>query len=158
MPHDIVGFDAHDHGACVASALSRAESECQARGIRFTPVRRRVLELLLEGHTALGAYDILARLSDEGLGSKPPVAYRALGFLVDHGLAHRIEKLNAFVACSKPGVLHDPAFMICRSCHKVAEAEPVMPLGPQAGEAGFQIEHVVVEAEGLCPACQTRTE
>lgn len=149
-------FGAHDHGACVAAALAAAEAVCAARGAQLTPVRRRVLEILLEQHGAMGAYDVLGRLDAEGLGKQPPVAYRALAFLVDQGLAHRIEKLNAFVACSHPGGAHAPAFMICRSCGTVAEAEAGTggALGDRAAEAGFRIERTVMEAEGLCPACQ----
>jgi len=148
-------FAGHDHAACVAGAMALATRLCAERGARFTPLRRRVLEILLESHRAMGAYDVLARLGAEGLGSKPPIAYRALTFLVDQGFAHRIERLNAFVACVHPGAAHRPAFMICRSCRKVAEAETA-PGGPFAlGSApGFRIEQIVVEAEGLCPACQ----
>lgn len=149
-------FDVHDHGACMTANLAAAEALCAARGVQFTPVRRRVLEILLESHGAMGAYDVLARLNAEGLGKQPPVAYRALSFLVEQGFAHRIEKLNAFVACMHPGSGHAPAFMICRGCGTVAEAlaEVGGTLGDQAAAAGFRIERTVVEAEGLCPACQ----
>lgn len=152
-------FGAHDHGACVAAALTAADALCAARGVQFTPVRRRVLEILLESHGAMGAYDVLARLDGEGLGKQPPVAYRALSFLVEQGLAHRIEKLNAFVACTGPGRAHAPAFMICRSCGTVAEAEAGAggALGERAAQAGFRIERTVMEAEGLCPACLAAT-
>lgn len=150
------GFARHDHGLCVSRAIAAAEDACQSRKVQLTPVRRRVLEILLEAHEAMGAYDLLARLDREGLGSKPPVAYRALGFLVEQGFAHRIERLNAFVACAHPGAAHDPAFMICRACGTVAEAaaSPDGPLGRSAAAAGFRIEQTVVEAQGLCPACQ----
>jgi Fur family transcriptional regulator, zinc uptake regulator len=121
----------------------------------LTPARRRVLEILLESHAALGAYDVLARLDAEGLGSKPPVAYRALGFLVDQGFVHRIERLNAFVACAHPGAAHDPAFMICRSCGMIAEARTAdQSLSQTAAATGFRVEQTVIEAEGLCPTCQ----
>ena len=80
--------------------MTAAEALCAARKLQLTPVRKRVLEILLEAHEAMGAYDVLARLAAEGLGSKPPVAYRALGFWVEQGLVHRIEKLNAYVACA----------------------------------------------------------
>jgi hypothetical protein len=63
-----------------------------ARGVRLTPVRRRVLEILLEEHKAMGAYDVLTRLAAEGFGNQPPVAYRALEFLEDQGFAHRIRR------------------------------------------------------------------
>ena len=99
----VVGFQKHDHARCVRSGLAAAEAECRVRKLRLTPVRRRALELLLSEHRALGAYDLLARLSDEGLGSQPPVAYRALDFLVKAGFAHKIEALNAYLACAHLG-------------------------------------------------------
>lgn len=151
---DTLGFTKHDHGSCVHAALAAAEAACAARNVQLTPVRRRVLEILLESHAAMGAYDVLARLDAEGLGSKPPIAYRALGFLVDQGFAHRVERLNAFVACAHPGAVHDPAFMICRGCGKVAEAQADATLDKTAAASGFQVEQTVIEAEGLCPACQ----
>lgn len=149
------GFGAHDHGFCVAAGLAAADAACAARKVQFTPVRRRTLEILLEAHAALGAYDVLARLDADGFGAKPPVAYRALAFLVDQGFVHRIERLNAFVACAHPDTIHDPAFMICRSCGTVAEAQAVASaLDISAAHAGFQIEQTVIEAEGLCPTCR----
>ena len=153
----VVGFAEHDHGRCVSSALDAADAYCEREGLRFTAVRRRALEILLESHVALGAYDVLSRLERDGLGSQPPLAYRALAFLVDHGFAHRVERLNAFVACARPGVRHDPAFMICTGCRTVAET-PTEPgrtaLGRRARASGFRIESTVLEAEGLCAGCQ----
>ncbi|WP_458791278.1 transcriptional repressor [Yoonia sp. MH D7] len=150
-----LGFAAHDHTTCVSSALKVALEACAARGVQMTPVRKRALEILLESHTAMGAYDMLARLSAEGLGSKPPVAYRALAFLVEQGFVHRIERLNAFIACAHPGDKHDPAFMICRTCGTVAEAQiSNTKLDASAAQSGFQIEQTVIEAQGICPACQ----
>lgn len=137
------------------SALQAAEQTCAIKGLQLTPIRRRVLEILLEAHAALGAYDVLDRLATEGLGSKPPVAYRALSFLVENGFAHRIERLNAFVACAIPGEKHAPAFMICRACRSVAESEAgTFDLVLSAKNSGFHIEQTVMEAEGLCPKCQ----
>lgn len=153
---DPVGFGRHDHAHCVQSALDQADERCAAQGLRFTPVRRAALECLLQDHRALGAYEVLDRLREAGFGSQPPVAYRALEFLVAHGFAHRIERLNAFVACAHPGAAHSPAFMICRSCDAVAEAQSAAArgdLGEAARTVGFRIERTVVEAEGLCPDC-----
>ena len=156
MSPDPLGFATHDHSTCVQSAMTSARAICAERGVQFTPVRQRSLEILLETHAAIGAYDMLERLSAEGLGSKPPVAYRALSFLVDQGFVHRIERLNAFIACAHPGAAHDPAFMICRACGTVAEAQSAgSSLGASAALSGFQIEQTVIEAEGLCPSCQT---
>lgn len=157
-PPQTSGFEEHDHTRCIRSAMTAAEAACAAHNLRLTPVRRRTLEILLEAHEAMGAYDVLARLDAEGFGSKPPVAYRALTFLVDAGLAHRIERLNAFVACTHPGDAHDPAFMICRSCGTVAESEAGSAMQRSAAAAGFQIERTVLEAEGICPTCQPQAE
>ena len=152
----LASFAQHDHGHCVSTAMQAADAACTARGVQFTPVRRRVLEILAEAHAAMGAYDVLARLNAEGLGSQPPVAYRALTFLVDQGFAHRIERLNAFVACAHPGADHAPVFLICRACGTVAETQADLggTLGVRAAQSGFRIEQTVVEAQGLCPDCQ----
>ncbi|EDZ44403.1 zinc uptake regulation protein [Rhodobacteraceae bacterium HTCC2083] len=139
--------------------MAQIEAHCAKEGLQLTPVRRRVLEILLHEHRALGAYDILDKLRSEGLGSQPPVAYRALDFLVTHGFAHKIERLNAFVACAHPGEVHDPAFLICRKCDGVAEAQTKSvrgQLGSSAEIAGFQIERAVLEAVGVCPNCAER--
>lgn len=153
---DILGFARHNHRSCVKQALTQADNYCREHKLRFTETRRRTLSILLEGHTAMGAYDVLERLNSEGLGSEPPIAYRALAFLVDHGFAHRVEKLNAYVACSHPGAEHQPAFLICVDCGAVAEA----PVNGQSGRlaqtakrSGFQISNTVMEAEGQCPKC-----
>lgn len=150
-------FHDHDHAHCTGDVLARAEAITTASGARLTPVRRRVLEILVEAHRALGAYDVLQRLSAEGFGNQPPVAYRALDFLVEQGLAHRIQRLNAFTACMHAGENHAPAFLICRVCDTVAEA-PVAPvraaLDAAAAELGFTVERASIEALGLCPTCK----
>ena len=153
----MLGFDDHDHAACVRGTLAAAEAESARQGLRLTPVRRRALEILLAEHRALGAYDLLALLSEEGLGTQPPVAYRALDFLVKAGFAHKIEALNAYIACAHLGADHAPAFLICRACRQVAETETAPArgrLGDAARAAGFEIERTVIEATGLCPACR----
>jgi Fur family zinc uptake transcriptional regulator len=151
-----LAFAQHDHSHCAADVLARAEVIAADQGARMTPVRRRVLEILLEEHKAMGAYEVLQRLAAEGFGHQPPVAYRALEFLVDQGLAHRIRRLNAFAACMHPGEAHAPAFLICKGCNIVAEAPaaPVRAALDRAAEAlGFVIERTNIEALGLCPTC-----
>lgn len=155
-PLATIGFEQHDHTHCIAEALDAAQAMCATRKLQFTPARRRVLEILLQEHRAMGAYEILPQLAEAGLGSQPPVVYRALDFLVQNGLVHRVERLNAYTACAHPGQDHVPAFLICRACKAVAEAETALDqgrLGHAAQAADFTIERVVVEAEGLCPSC-----
>jgi len=151
----MIGFEAHDHTHCIAEGVDVAAERCRAAGLQLTEGRRRVLEILLSEHRALGAYEVLEIL---GKGAQPPMAYRALDFLVKNGFAHRIERLNAFIACAHPGTDHSPAFLICRVCDAVAEApsEPTKGrLGEAAKAAGFKIERAVVEAVGVCPNCET---
>ncbi len=153
---DPLGFEAHDHAGCIDTAIAAAEAHCAEHGLRFTPVRRSALEFLLREHRAIGAYEMLDLLRDAGYGSQPPVAYRALEFLVANGFAHKIERLNAFIACAHPGATHSPAFMICRDCQSVAEAHSSPArgiLGDAAKATGFQIEGTMIEAVGLCPTC-----
>lgn len=161
VKNGLLGFSHHDHDSCVRDALIAADTRCAKDGLRLTPVRRRVLEILLQEHRALGAYAILDNLREEGFGSQPPVAYRALDFLVTNDLAHKIERLNAFIACVRPGKGHAPAFMICRLCDAVAEtnsAPAQSALFETARATGFRIERTVVEAEGVCPACIDKAE
>lgn len=154
-----LAFAAHDHAHCADGVMARAEAVSEAHGARLTPVRRRALEILLQSHRALGAYEVLQKLAEDGYGNQPPVAYRALDFLVDHGLAHRIRRLNAFAACMHPGEAHSPVFFICRACDAVAEAPVDAVRGALEAAArplGFAIERANVEALGLCPACAER--
>lgn len=155
MPN--TAFTRHDHTKCVRTALGAADALCETRKARMTPTRRRVLEILLEEHKAIGAYDLLERLRVDGIADKPPVAYRALNFLIEQGFVHRIEKLNAYVACDAPEVSHNPMFLICDTCHNVAEQPTDLPdnLGATSKDAGgFLIQTMVIEAQGLCPNCQ----
>jgi Fur family zinc uptake transcriptional regulator len=140
----------------IALALAEAERRCAAKGGRLTPGRRRTLAILLESDRPLGAYEILERLADDGFKAQPPVAYRALDFLMEHGLVHKVRRLNAFTACAHPDAAHSAAFLICRLCGGVAEtcADPKKgELGRAARELGFAIERTIVEAEGVCASC-----
>ena len=137
-------------------SIQQAEQYCQENGLNFTPVRRKVLEILLQKNTAIGAYEILDLLREAGFKNQPPVAYRALEFLVQNGFAHKIEQLNSFIGCMHPGKNHSPAFMICRNCDSVSEEEALtrnFSVSQIASKAGFTVEKAVIEARGLCHSC-----
>lgn len=153
---EITAFDGHDHSACVQHTLATAEARCSENGLRLTEIRRKVLELLLIEHKALGAYDLLERLAAEGWSRQPPVVYRALAFLTENGLAHKVERLNAYIACAHPDERHAPVFLICTRCDRVAEgmAHLDTALGDVARETGFTVERAAIEAVGVCPACR----
>ncbi|MDX1575005.1 MAG: transcriptional repressor, partial [Kiloniellales bacterium] len=147
----------HDHDLCIERALSKAERLCQRRGARLTTLRKRVLALVWTSHSPVGAYDVLARLSEDHGRTAPPTVYRALEFLLEQGLVHRIESLNAFVGCPDPGVTHSGQFLICRDCGAAAEMDVRAidkAISAQAAACGFAVEGKTVEVRGLCPACQ----
>ena len=148
-------FKKHDHGSCFKTTLVAFENHCSENGLQCTPLRRKVLEFLLKDHRPIGAYEILDLLRQEGLSSKPPIAYRVLDFLIEQGFAHKIQGLNAFVACSFPGDSHSPAFMICRKCEKVAEMED-RESGINLKKTSlteFKIEEAFIEIRGICNSC-----
>lgn len=154
-------FAPHDHRVCVQHAMDAAERACSDRGLRLTEMRRRVLRVLLREHRAIGAYDILHALSRDGERVQPPTVYRALDFLTRAGLAHRVHLLNAYVACAQSGTDHQPALLVCETCHAVAE-EPQTAAPRQvtraAEQAGFAPRSAVVEMPGQCPACRAAAQ
>lgn len=147
----------HDHGACVEEALRAAGELCARRGVRLTPLRRRVLELVWDSHHPVGAYELLERLGRERARVAPPTVYRTLAFLAEHGLVHRIDTLNAFVGCVQPRASHRAHFLICRHCRGVAEIDDgalARALDDATDQAGFLLETATVELTGLCQRCR----
>jgi Fur family zinc uptake transcriptional regulator len=146
--------------------LNRAEAICEQRGANLTALRRNVLGMILDAGSPTGAYELLNRLRLTRRGAAPPTVYRALEFLLEQGLIHRVERLSAFVGCIA-GCTVDPdgkrpthaaQFLICRKCGRVREMEDhdvSKVLAKAAREAGFSISIATVEAEGLCSACRT---
>jgi Fur family zinc uptake transcriptional regulator len=148
-------FDAKTEGA-----LERAANACASRGAQLTPLRRTVLGLVLQSPTPVGAYALLDQLKTDRGGAAPPTVYRALDFLMAQRLVHRLEKLNAFVACHvhECGADHDhPAqFLICGRCGTVTELEEpsiTRAVEAAAGRAGFAPTRATVEVEGTCRTC-----
>jgi len=122
--------------------------------------RRRVLELVWTSHEPVGAYDLLSKLGDDGRKAAPPTVYRALDFLLDQGLVHRIESLNAFIGCPSPKAVHSGQFLLCTGCGTAAEiVDPGIQaaLAGAAAKAGFRPGHVTLEIKGLCRHCQAGT-
>ncbi len=142
------------HAFDVAAGLLEAERVCTAAGESLTPLRRDVMELLLRAHGPAKAYDLLQALTAGA--AKPPTIYRALEFLQRMGLAHRIESLNAFIACGIGACAKNAGFLICTACGWAEEllADPVnAALEGAASERGFRIAGAVIEARGLCRDC-----
>lgn len=156
IAHDAFACSSHAHGRCKRDALAAAEKACAREGAKLTPVRRRVLELIWDSHEPLGAYALLDGLATDGHRPAPPTVYRALDFLLEHGLVHRIDSLNAFVGCQHPGDIHRSLFLICRVCHRAQElpADKVTKsVAGAAAEHGFTPEKMTMEVEGICGRC-----
>lgn len=146
---------------CIAKALADAEAICARNGLSLTSLRRRVLELVWQSHKPIKAYDMLALLQKEMPSAQPPTIYRALTFLLDNQLIHKIQSLNAFIGChhAASGGKHC-YFMICSLCAEALEMQHHtigQNLTETARQQHFLVQHVTVEIEGICRNCQTST-
>ena len=145
----------------VSQVLDRAEALCQERGARLTEQRKAVLGLLCASEKPLSAYELLERMRGVVRNPAPPTVYRALDFLVEHGLVHRLESLNAYVGCAHPDHPHASQFMICDDCGDVAEVEDpsvAMSLKAAGNEIGFRTRRPVVELLGTCAQCSSERD
>lgn len=145
-----------DHATCVTEAIARAEAICQKTGKKLTAQRRWVLELIWQSQKPVGAYDLLEAMSATGKRYSPPTVYRALDFLIDAGLVHRLESLNAYVGCSDPSHTHSGQFLICTQCQAVVELDdPAInaSIRERTERLGFAPSSVGLEVQGLCREC-----
>ena len=150
-------FQQHDHSHCISSALQQAKQLCQERNVRLTPVRELVLELVWQSHQPLGAYELLPMLGAKGFSSAPPTVYRALEFLQEQGLIHRLASINAYTGCCNPGTPHEGHFLLCLSCHQVLELDThalQKSLQSSASVHGFTIAQQTIEVTGYCARCK----
>ena len=155
---NVLAFTRHDHADCQQHLLQSAHKLCTQRSVRLTPRRLQVLKILLRSHQPMGAYEVLQTMNEIEKNITPPIVYRALEFLQQQGLVHRIESQNAFIACIHPGHDDTAQFLICDKCQRVAELEnQQLPAIQQARDLGFEAGHAVVEIKGLCAACRSNT-
>lgn len=150
-------YHKHDHGQCIKTALEQAQAICKERGARLTPLRQQVLEEIWSSHISLGAYDLLDRLTVmNGKRVAPPTVYRALDFLLQLGLIHKINSLNTYIGCTNPSQQHQACLMICKHCHIVLEINNSglrTELESSVADSGFLLESSTVEMVGSCPNC-----
>ncbi|MBO88371.1 MAG: Fur family transcriptional regulator [Rickettsiales bacterium] len=148
----------HDHSECVDEAIAMAVKVCREKSARFTYLRKRVLELIWASHKPVGAYDILDMMNDSADARVAPMTvYRAIDFLMENGLVHRIASRNAYVGCRHPGAIHEGQFLLCRDCGRFAEIEELAiskALLSGAKRAGFDALSPLIEIEGRCQDCR----
>lgn len=146
-----------DHTHCTAQALRRAERLCADRAVKLTPLRRQVLQLVWRSHRPAGAYELLSALRRLHPGAEPPTVYRALAFLREHGMVHRLASLKAFIGCPAPHQGRMAHFLICSRCGEVREMqdpEIAKAVTSRAANVEFQLADQVVELHGLCAQCR----
>lgn len=151
----------HDFASDPDAALAAADAFFHKTGVRFTPLRRRVFEIILRAGKPIGAYDILERLRDHGKIAAPISVYRVLDFLIEQRFVHRLATINAYMACVTPEDPHAAQFLICQSCGSVSEiSDPAMDkaIADGAKAADFRVSYPLVEIMGVCSHCTRSTQ
>ena len=147
----------HDHPN-VETRLAEAEMLCINTGARLTPLRKEVLELILNASGPMGAYDLLAKIkSNADRPAAPPTVYRTLDFLLEKGLIHRLTSINAYIPCCHPREGHQAAFLICTQCKAVTEASAqslLQQLADLSAADNFNAQHSIIEISGVCQQCR----
>lgn len=145
----------------MSQVLARAENLCQARGVRLTDQRKTVLRLLCLADKPLSAYELLERMRGTVKNPTPPTVYRALDFLLEQGLAHKLASLHAYVGCTHPDHPHAGQFLICEDCGEVSEVEDACvsdSLTSAGTTIGFRVKHSIVEMLGTCARCAAASQ
>ncbi|OHX18692.1 transcriptional regulator [Chromobacterium amazonense] len=136
--------------------LAAAEHHCAARGSKLTDLRRQVLELVLNHRGVVKAYQVLADLQQQRGSAAPPTVYRALDFLVEHGLLHKVDALNGFIVCDHFDCQHESLILVCEQCGRVNEvdaADGLASLRDMAQAAGFTLSPQNLVLAGRCQSC-----
>ena len=153
--HDTHAHHPHHHDA--KGFVRAVEHASEERGLRLTPLRKEVLELIAAAHKPIKAYDLLDLLREKHGNAAPPTVYRALDFLLENGFIHKLESINAFVSCHHPAEAHQVPFLICDTCSSAQEVcdERVADLiEAQARALGFRPQAQTLEVHGICKNCR----
>tara|TARA_S200000501_G_scaffold170948_3_gene161054 strand:- start:1889 stop:2347 length:459 start_codon:yes stop_codon:yes gene_type:complete len=145
-----------DHKTCINEALIKAETICKQKGVKFTKLRKQVLKLIWKSHSYVKAYDLLEELKKIDSSAKPPTVYRSLDFLIDNGFIHKVQSLNAFVACTHPQEHKECYFLICKNCKSIEEccSEKISKvMNSEATRNNFNTNQVTLEISGICQEC-----
>ncbi len=153
----------HDHSACIHSAMQQAEQICQKAGVRLTALRRQVLELIWQSHSPLGAYALMEMLeqTSERKRVAPPTVYRALDFLLEQQLIHKVHSLNAYIGCTHPTQNHSDTLFICLHCgftEEVSSRSIQQAINLSASQQRFSVKQKVLEITGYCSKCKGAME
>lgn len=140
----------------VEDFIRQAEILCEKHALRFTELRKQVLSLVCHAEQPLGAYALLDLMKASGRSAAPPTVYRALDFLQEQGLVHRLASNNTYLACAHPQHQHEAVFLVCKQCGVTQELHTdgvYKAVEAKAYKVGFKVEHASVEVTGLCVNC-----
>lgn len=152
-------IDCKDHNECVDKAIFQAESICDNNNLRFTELRRRVFEIILNSHQPAKAYDILSELQKVDPAAKPSTVYRTLDFLLECGLIHKLQSSNSYAPCSHPNRHNQCYFLICEICNEIKECcsdKLTTVINDIAKVNNFISKNITVEINGICPLCSKK--
>lgn len=147
----------HDHHDDARSFVAAVEHASNERGLRLTPLRREVLELVASAGKPVKAYDLLDRLREKHGNAAPPTVYRALDFLLENSFIHKLESINAYVSCHHPAEAHQVPFLICDKCQcaqEVCDERVAELIEAQAKAFGFRPQAQTLEVHGICKNCR----
>ncbi len=148
----------HDHNSCIDKAILEAILICKANNLRFTDLRQKVFEIILKTHKPVKAYDVLSELQQKDPSAKPPTVYRALDFLLEYGLVHKIHSLNSYSPCSHPKKHNQCCFLICEKCNQIKECcdeSLFKAIQNTTNSNKFDPKNTIIEISGTCNKCNS---
>lgn len=140
----------------VQESLAEAERRCMRSGARLTDLRRSIFEILLTAHKPVKAYDIIECMRDRGQRLTPASIYRTLEFLLEHGLAHRVNALNAYVPCTGPHEEQALLLFVCSECRETTEIDDSVlydAVRSRLDGLGLSLRDGCIEIQGTCRNC-----
>ena len=149
-------IECKNHSNCINKAIIEADSICNKHNLRFTDLRKKVFEIILQNHQPAKAYDVLSRLQKEDNSAKPSTVYRTLDFLLEYGLIHKLHSSNTYTTCSHPKKYHQCYFLICDKCNEIKECcdeNLTKAVNNITKKNKFEAKNITVEINGLCNAC-----
>ena len=147
----------HDHRKCSKKVIQNAEETCLKFSLNFTPIRKKVLEIISSNHKPSRAYDLLEKLRDDGFCDKPPTIYRALDFLIENKIVHKLNTINAYVACFDEESEEISCFLICEMCQEIEEFHNKnlnKVLTNIGKKRGIEIKNLNLEIGFKCQECK----
>jgi Fur family zinc uptake transcriptional regulator len=144
------------HESCIETAILEADLICKKKGLRFTPIRKKILEMIWASHGPVKAYEILDILKKTFASARPTTVYRSIDFLRDNGLIHKLTSLSAYIGCTHPLKHNDCYFLICIVCGEIKEccdSQLTKQIKETSKQNKFKLNQVTLEIDGTCEDC-----